>query len=311
MFSVSRHILSRQVTGSRQFSNFQAISDSFISIHDSTGLPWLVIVPLCTISLRTIITLPLSIWQRKRIVKQQELRKIIQSVSPVTKLRLAAANQSITESLNPNGSTLHSNEGIQKSLQRPKLTPEQITLLSVKETRKRQKLLFQKYNVPMWKNIILPIVQVPLWVVLSMGLRKLTETKLVDTNIIHSNLPSDSIYQSFLATVGSMDLGLPLDSMPMLIPIILGIFSMINIEHNGTMMKSNVISASGIETASNSMSRGSRSISSIVNISRLSCVFMIGVSSQAPILLSLYWTSSQLYSLIQNRILDWLWPYQK
>ena len=133
----------------RSFSMFQGVSDALVTIHTASGLPWVVLIPLGTIALRTVTTLPLSIWQRKRIVKQQELRKLVQAIPPVTKLRLAAATASKIETgpITSSGSAISETPTTEPSGKNRTLTPEQITLLAVKETRKRQKRLFSKYNV--------------------------------------------------------------------------------------------------------------------------------------------------------------------
>lgn len=295
----------QQSLGKRHISIFHNVADLLVNVHDSSGLPWLILVPLATITLRTFITLPLSIWQRKRIVKQQELRKLVQAITPVTKLRLAAATNTVTnlnnDSITASGSTT---SGISSTNANNKnsLTPQQITLLAVKETRNRQKKLFTRYNVQMWKNIVLPIVQVPLWVTLSMGIRELTGKQLIETN---SFLWLSDVIPS------TIDLSLSLDSLPMLVPLILGTLSLTNVEYNGKMMSSTATSEAGIEVVTDNYSRMSQSVKSILNISRFSCVFMMGISSQASLLLSLYWISSQLYSFVQNIILNWLWPYQR
>lgn len=288
----------------RSFSMFQGVSDALVTIHTASGLPWVVLIPLGTIALRTVTTLPLSIWQRKRIVKQQELRKLVQAIPPVTKLRLAATTASKIETgpITSSGSAISETPTTEPSGKNRTLTPEQITLLAVKETRKRQKRLFSKYNVQMWKNIVLPLVQVPLWVTLSMGIRTLTEKKLLETN-----------YYNILSTYipPNLDLSLPLDSLPMLLPMILGSFALTNVEYNGKMLTSTKASDAGIKVATDEFSKISQSMTSILNISRFSCIFMMGISSQAPLLLSLYWISSQAYSFIQNLVLNWLWPYER
>ena len=51
---------------------------------------------------------------------------------------------------------------------------EQILLLSAKEARKRQKELFAKNGVQLWKNFILPAFQVPLWIMMSITMRDLS-----------------------------------------------------------------------------------------------------------------------------------------
>ncbi|SCU84471.1 LAFA_0D10132g1_1 [Lachancea sp. 'fantastica'] len=287
----------------RSIAFFNNVSESLVLLHEFSGLPWVFLIPATTFGLRTIFTLPLSIWQRRRIVKQQELRKVIQATTPVVKLRLAAATQ--RQQMAPqSGST-----GLRE---KPPLTPEQITLLALKETRNRQKRLFAENKVQLWKNFILPLIQVPLWVSISMGLRNLTEHRLIDT-YIPSGLPSwqGSNMHELLTQIGSLDLSVPLDSLPMLAPLCLGLLALTNVENNGRMMSTTATGALGIKVASSPNSKLSQSTQSILNISRLSCIFFMGVSTQAPLLLAIYWISSQLYSLIQNAFLDMLWPYQK
>ncbi|SCU92937.1 LAME_0F02080g1_1 [Lachancea meyersii CBS 8951] len=286
----------------RSMAVFSTVTDSLVSLHEMSSLPWLFLVPATTFGLRMIFTLPPSIWQRKRIIKQQELRKVVQATPPVVKLRLAAATQRQQAKLQT------SSLGAQK----PALTPEQITLLALKETRNRQKKLFAENNVPLWKNAILPLIQVPLWVSVSMGLRKLTEHRLIDTNLTPaSSAFSGGHVDDLISQMATIDLSLPLDSLPMLAPLALGLLALMNVENNSRMMTTTATGAMGIKVAPSPNSMISQSTQSILNISRLSCIFFMGVATQAPLLLSAYWTSSQLFSLVQNAILDWLWPYQK
>lgn len=288
----------------RSLSLFQGVSEFLVTVHDVSGLPWVVLVPLGTFALRTMTTLPLSIWQRKRIVKQQELRKLVQAIPPVTKLRLAASTTSRNDggTITSSGSATSTITEVKAPSKDRTLSPEQITLLAVKETRKRQKRLFKKYNVQMWKNIVLPLVQVPLWVTLSMGIRTLTDKKLLETN--NSSILSDYV-------PGSIDLSLPLEPLPMLLPIVLGSLALTNVEYNGKMLTSTKASDAGITVATDEFSKVSQSMRSILNVSRFSCIFMMGISSQAPLLLSLYWISSQAFSFVQNLALNWLWPYER
>lgn len=304
LFQNGIRVRPRQYFGRRNVSMFQGVAETFVTMHETCGLPWFVLIPVTTIALRTVVTLPLSIWQRKRIVKQQELRKLVEAIPPITKLRLAAASTAKpgSDSITSAGSTTNEITTPAATRKQGNLTADQITLLAAKETRNRQKKLFAKYNVQMWKNAILPLVQVPLWVTISMGIRTLTESRLLESN--HYYWLSDVI-------PSSLDLSLPLDSLPMLIPMVLGTLSLVNVEYNGNMLTRTTASEAGIKTASNENSRMSRSMNSVLNISRLSCVFMMGISSQAPLLLALYWISSQLFSLVQNTILNWLWPYKR
>ncbi|EJS43655.1 cox18p [Saccharomyces arboricola H-6] len=284
----------------RHFTLFQSVADTFLTVHEASQIPWIVLVPLSTITLRTLVTLPFSIWQRKRILKQQELRKLVQPITPIVKLRLAA----ITNKKSKNTTKINFNgTPTQLPLQDPGiLNPEQITFLAVKETRKRQKKLFKKYSVPLWKNALLPMVQIPLWVTVSMGIRTLTEEQLLE-----------NYYPSWIAALefGSFDLSSPLTAMPLLAPILVGTLAVLNVEYNGRLMFSSSMSSQGMKTVSKISTRVQEAMASILNVSRLGCVVMLAMSSQAPFLLSLYWISSQLYSLVQNIILNWVYPYQR
>lgn len=300
LLSRNQHVFRLHGTG-RKFSTFQTVADMFMTLHETSGIPWIILIPTTTFALRTIFTFPLSVFQRKRTVKQQELRKVVQSMTPVIKLRLAAAK--IGESQTP--STIEaSKEKVPDLLQKEtikQLTQEQIIVVAAKETRRRQKALFQTYKVQVWKNVLLPVVQVPLWCTVSMGIRKLTEWKIEGS--------SHAWFESFRFL--DIDLTGPLEIYPMVLPITLGIVSILNVEYNGNMMLRKTTDVVGIQTYQDDNSRLTQGIKSVLNVSRIGCVFMMGVSSQASILLSLYWISSNAYSLIQNILLDFLWPYQK
>lgn len=146
------------------------------------------------------------------------------------------------------------------------------------------------------------MVQIPLWVTVSMGIRTLTETQLIE-----------SFYPSWFSALGfsSFDLSSPLVAMPLLAPILVGTLAVLNVELNGRLMFSSSLSSQGIKTISRNSTRVQEAMTSILNVSRLGCVVMLAMSSQAPFLLSLYWISSQLFSLVQNIILNWIYPYQR
>ncbi|CCD24734.1 membrane insertase COX18 NDAI_0D04200 [Naumovozyma dairenensis CBS 421] len=280
---------------------FQPISDIFITLHETSGIPWLFMVPMMTLTLRSLVTLPLSIWQRKRIVKQQELRKIVQATTPILQLRLAA------QTLQKKKQQGNAIAGELAMLSSPTskaslvLTPEQIKQMAIKETRKRQKKLFKKYNVPLWKNVVLPLVQIPLWVTISMGIRNLVDRRFFEVG--------EQWAKDF--DIDGIDLSGPLDPLPMLVPIVLGTFSLLNVEFNGKMMLNKDTNLVGIKTYTDESTTLAQSMRSIMNVSRMGCIFMMGVSSQTSILLALYWISSQFFSLVQNMILDKVWPYQR
>ncbi|CCH62923.1 hypothetical protein TBLA_0I02670 [Henningerozyma blattae CBS 6284] len=279
----------------RNYYVFDMVSQGLLALHQATALPWLLLIPGVTIVLRSIVTLPLSVWQRKRIVQQHELRRIVKGITPISKLRLASV------------ASTQANQPPEISSAVPNLLPEQITLLALKETRKKQKKLFKEYHVETWKNFVLPLVQIPLWVSVSMGIRSLVNSGQPITDIYQND-----ILQSITAITNStLDLGIPLVGVPMVIPLFLGVLSILNVEYNGRLMIARRKTVGDIPVATRpEQSRLFIAMSSILNVSKLGCIFMMGVSSQAPLILSLYWITSQLFSLIQNIILEKLWKYE-
>lgn len=246
------------------------VSDYLRKLHEATGIPWVYLIPLSTLTIRTVFTLPLNILQRKRIIKQQELGKLIQSNKPIIRLRLA---------------------------QTGKLNPEQVNILTMKEYRKRQKQIYRQFNVPLWRNIALPLVQLPIWMTNSIGIRQLTELKV-------SRATGDWFND---LSYNGIDLTGPLLDYPVLVPLVLGYFSMFNVELNKKMLTRYATSNVGLKVKKQENSL----FDCIIRVSRIGCLFMMSVSSQTSLLLSLYWITSQFYSLCQNMILDKLYPYQR
>ncbi|KAL6950852.1 hypothetical protein ACO0QE_000134 [Hanseniaspora vineae] len=229
-------------------------------LKERSGLSWPVFIPVSTIIVRTCITFPLSIWQRKRLIKQNELKPIVKAMSPVFKSKLAYSN----------------------NVSNHKLSPEQIILLSVKETRKRQKQLFKTCNVSMWKNLVLPLVQFPLWITISYGLR---------------NNPLVLDHDPILTSLNS---GLPLS--PIVFSSVLGFLSLSNCEMYAKILK--------LRNHFEISQRSTNLRNSFTNISRFFAMLLTFTSFQQPELLVLYWISSQTYSFVMNLVLNKWWPFE-
>lgn len=302
---IAKHICNSRQTRHMSVDPHAIIStftDSLQSIHAYSGIPWWALIPLTTFTLRSAWTLPLAIIQRKRIQKQTQLRPIVSATSPVLKLNLAKKVQSAKRKAEK------SLEGIKKSnsdaqsienvvpLQSPVTTMkyEEILLLSTKETRKRQKALFKKNNVQLWKNFILPAFQIPLWVCMSWTMRDLSGWSSWDSI---ANKPLDpSLYNEGLFWFTDLT---TLDPMH-IFPLILGVVSLCNIEWTFKTLEL-------LRFTRKRLGRPTL-IDSLSNTARMSIVFMMAISLNAPVALTLYWLSSQVYSLIQNIIMDLMLP---
>lgn len=92
------------------------------------------------------------------------------------------------------------------------------------------------------------------------------------------------------------------------LPVMLGLASLTNIELLARYNPSKFHSLSFVkDTFSNRLTV----FDSILNISRLSVIFLMGISSQAPGILVLYWISSNVFSLCQNVVFQYLWPLKE
>lgn len=273
------------------------LTESFQSIHSYTGIPWWALIPISTFTLRSVWTLPLAIIQRKRLQKQSEYKAVISGTNPILKLNLGRKVQQAKAKLESEAQDSKMNiheKALELLSPLSRMSYEEILLLSAKETRKRQKELFKKHNIQLWKNFILPAFQIPLWISLSLTMRNLCGWLSWDSL---ANTPLDSsLYNEGLfwfTDLTSYD-------HYQIAPVVLGIVSLYNIEW--TFKTLELLRLTQRNTLRPTIT------DSIANISRMSVVFMMAISLNAPVGLSLYWISSQIYSLIQNIILDTVYP---
>lgn len=301
------HLVVRQrICSKRNFSVEPALivnslTEGLQLAHTYTGIPWWALIPLTTFTLRSVWTLPLAVLQRFRVRKQNELRPIVAATNPVLKLNLgkkvqqarAKAEKSAANISTMDSPTMEDVAPIQSPLASMKY--EEILLLASKETRKRQKALFKKNNVQLWKNFILPAFQVPLWVCMSLTMRNLSGWKSWDSL---ANKPLDpALYTEGLLWFTDLT---SLDSLH-LFPLSLGIIALCNVEWTFKTFEL-------LRPSTRKRAFRPTIVDSVGNISRMSVVFLMAVSLNAPMALVLYWFSSQLFSLVQNIVLDILAP---
>jgi inner membrane protein COX18 len=270
------------------------LTASIQTLHAYSGIPWWALIPLTTITLRTVWTLPLAILQRKRTQKQAELRPIVNAMGPILRLKLASRAQSAKQKETQQAGELVDGVVPQGAIggRAAALTYEQIMLLSAKERRERQKKLFKEHGCQMWKNFTLPLFQIPLWLAMSATFRDLSGWNEISSNPLDDSLVSEGLYWFSDLTVA--------DPMSIL-PVMLGTLALTNVEWNfKTMQLHN----------SSSVRRSQRitAFDSVMNMSRLGVVFLMAVSTQAPAALALYWISSNAFSTVQNMVLDYYVP---
>mgnify|MGYP003362449683 CR=1 FL=1 len=254
------------------------------AIHAMTGIPWWGFIPLLTVALRSVITLPLAIIQRKGFQKQNSLRPIANAMSPVLKIKLAAKGQEsqLARKHNINKSPLKSEtEG---------LTGDKIMILASKEKFKRQRKIFKDNGCQSWKFMLLPAVQIPLWVSVSYMLRTLTGWSTLGTRPIDPTLTTEGF--------GHLT-DLAVSDPYFVLPVVLGIFALANAEWNFATADLMKLTTRGVRN-----SLRPTAFDMIMTLSRGSIIFLMAMSTQAPAALVLYWISSNCFSLCQNLLMD-------
>lgn len=282
----------RQKTQRRAFSLepttiVTALTDSLEAAHAYTGIPWWALIPITTFTLRSVWTLPLAVMQRLRIQKQNELRPIIAATGPVLRLNLAKKALRAAKLEDTSVASLVS------PLRNIKF--EEIMVLSTKETRKRQKKLFKDHNVQLYKNFFLPAAQIPLWVCMSLTFRNLSGWSTWDSLL---NKPLDpTLYNEGLLWFGDLTTLDPFH----VFPLAIGVVALVNVEWTFRTF--------ALMGASNRRKMLRPTLTdSVANISRMAVVFLMAISLHAPTALTLYWLSSQVFSLVQNVFLDLMLP---
>ncbi|CDK29811.1 unnamed protein product [Kuraishia capsulata CBS 1993] len=286
--NVIRHQSYRKPAQRCGFADLVSSSAELVqSLHATTGLPWWAFIPMFTFGFRAITTLPIAISQRIRLRKQNSLRPLITATGPILRMKLAAHAQSQAQARQLSKDPLDS--------LKETLSYEKIVVLAAKENRKRQKVLFKKNGCQVWKSVLLPAVQIPVWLSLSFTFRSLTGWQGWHS----SDRPLDpSLSREGFGWVTDLTYADPYT----ILPIVLEALALVNIEWNNRTLSLMRLTSKGKGNSRPTM------FDAMINTSRIGVVFLMVVSSQAPAALSLYWISSNVFSLLQNVALDRLLP---
>ncbi|KAL5018721.1 hypothetical protein ScPMuIL_004443 [Solemya velum] len=168
--------------------------------HDMTGLPWWAALPLTTFIMRTVITLPITVYSHKVQHKVQALRPEVQQLSERLKTEVAYATKMYNWS--PKYSKLK----------------YRVTL------KKLIRDLYIRDNCHPAKQFLILWVQLPLWVSMSFALRNMSGCLAIQ------GFKSEMLCPA-LATEGALwfsNLAVP--DATFLLPLTFGIINLINVE---------------------------------------------------------------------------------
>ncbi|XP_076808760.1 cytochrome c oxidase assembly protein COX18, mitochondrial-like [Clavelina lepadiformis] len=228
-----------------------------ISTHDLTGLPWWASIGICTVFLRVLIMTPMMVVQMRSNIKYQQYLHIFR-----------ALQQRLTTEINKVANEQHWDDST-------KLLQYQLNL-----QRHRTKLM-TKYKVPgVFKRYLLPWIQIPVWISMSISLRHLT-LSLPLTNSLSPELLSVASQMSHEGCLWFSNLCLPDPFYVM--PPLLGIINLSIIEIHRGDGKTKTVGFGKV----------------LINTARTLSVLMIPIACYMPSGVVLYWLCSSTYGAFQ------------
>eukprot|EP00123_Amoebidium_parasiticum_P001219 comp12260_c0_seq1/m.7069 comp12260_c0_seq1/g.7069 ORF comp12260_c0_seq1/g.7069 comp12260_c0_seq1/m.7069 type:complete len:316 (-) comp12260_c0_seq1:938-1885(-) len=126
------------------------MQDCIVVVHETTHLPWWASIALTTVGLRGAVTLPLTVYQQKVVARLEaltpELGKWIETLKHHVALTSRRAGLSYEE--------------MEKRLQ--------------VEANKKRRELYRTHKTYPYQAMLVPWVQLPIWVLFSLALRSMT-----------------------------------------------------------------------------------------------------------------------------------------
>ncbi|EGX46297.1 hypothetical protein AOL_s00110g121 [Orbilia oligospora ATCC 24927] len=301
-----------------------------LTLQSTTSLPWLLTIPLVALTVRTCITLPFTLYSHKRTIKQLSLSPIIHAWSFIYRRQVAKEVYPPTTS---------SNSTIPKELIGKKIfnTPEKWTKEVLKRTKNKRVELYKQFGCQYWKGFV-GLIQIPVWVLASVSVRRVTGVNGWDAPIdiskraremnSSSGLESEVVMEEGVSTTSSSSplVSIPENGTPGLDEITAKVreemqtggidgwfvdllqpdpYMILPIIFSLTLF-TNVMSATARATKEpTGWRKGLRN--ALMGISLAAFPLTIG----SPAVLLLYWITSGTYSLIQNTVLHTVLPPPK
>jgi inner membrane protein COX18 len=156
-------------------------------IHSISGLPWAYTIPLAALGVRAVLILPLTLYTRRRLQRQASLNPLLHAWM----YHIRAKNMQTSATMGP----------------------KMVESISKKEFRTKQRELFSRWGCQTWKQY-LPMLQIPVWVVISDTIRKMSGHSEGLLSFLASLLPKgwtsnvDAAPNATLATMTDGQVGL-------------------------------------------------------------------------------------------------------
>ncbi|XP_020289721.1 mitochondrial inner membrane protein COX18 [Pseudomyrmex gracilis] len=230
--------------------------DSLLWMHDCTGLPWWAVIVLATVSLRTLLTLPLSFYQQYIMAKLENLKLEMNQLVKEMKAEAAYGKHKY------------------------KWSDDYTRRLYNLSARKQWNKLIVRENCHPAKASLVVLVQIPLWVSLSVSIRNLCYM------LPKQDASAYATYQEFI-NGGFLWMTNLTATDPFVLPLAMALFNLAIIEIN-------------CMSRVQEMTKWKKYLT---NFFRIVAIGMIPLAMYVPSCVSLYWTTSSAFGLFQNLIL--------
>jgi inner membrane protein COX18 len=227
----------------------------FSSVHSLSHLPWWAVIVVSTFSLRAFATLPLAVHQANLVCRIELLLPTVKELQEAVKHRV------ITE------------------CKREHLPVEEANRRMMKEVRNKTHSFYYYHGCHPLKMYLLPWIQLPMWLVLSLALRNMS-------GAFPGHHGDPETMQEF-STEGLLWIqDLTMADPYYILPVVLVVTNLLNIEMNTLRVR--------VQSKRQ------------VFISKFFRYLTLGmgiIASQLPSAMSLYWAASSVYGLLQNVML--------
>ncbi|KAI9005440.1 60Kd inner membrane protein-domain-containing protein [Phycomyces nitens] len=179
-----------------------AANEAILNAIHHAGLPWWMTIVGATIALRTSMTLPIAIYQQRSMSRMIELAPMVQSWAETLKVSVARESRELGY------------DNYQKELK--------------KQYRKKVNYLYAHHGCARWKVFLLPWVQMPLFVSMSLTLRHMSGMPLPWYGQLAEG-PVDGLSDGGLSWF--VDLTVP--DPTWVLPVLIGAGNLLNVEVSG------------------------------------------------------------------------------
>ena len=188
-----------------------AMNETILQSIHSIGLPWWGTILAGTLFLRTTMTLPIAVYQQRSMGKMINLAPMVQSWAETLKVQVTKESASAGWSY----------KQYQKELQ--------------KQYSKKVKQIYAHHGCARWKVLLLPWVQIPLFVSMSLTLRHMTAYPLPWYGKT-AELPVEGLSEGGLAWFVDLTAVDP----TMIVPVMVGAGNLLNVEVSRNLCEYNL-----------------------------------------------------------------------